>query len=223
MSESARAELAQRVGHSLSEFIDDDAPLNEHFYVMGAEHVLKKFGLVEQASRKVETPTDLAGVCASAATRFDHVLDGELANPRRLSRGEWIAEAVAEAGYRKVEAAPSDTDEHGNDWSGWQAGDDGPSCRCGYNGTPDDCARSRSSQPVQVEAFVAKMREFEKQASHADPYDPERERWWKVFANIAESHFIGGEGCVIAAFDERLPTILPMLGGPFTESEQSDG
>lgn len=64
---------------------------------------------------------------------------------------------------------------------------------------------------AKVERFIKKMRDFEEQASRADPPAPDRERQWRVFANIAESHFIGGEGCVIAAFDERLPTILPRL------------
>lgn len=32
--------------------------------------------------------------------------------------------------------------EHGDDWSGSLPGEE-PSCRCGYNGTPDECAASR--------------------------------------------------------------------------------
>lgn len=64
---------------------------------------------------------------------------------------------------------------------------------------------------AKVQGFIDKMRDFEEQAKHGDPYSPERERQWRVFGNIAESHFIGGKGCVIAAFDERLPSILPAL------------
>jgi hypothetical protein len=32
---------------------------------------------------------------------------------------------------------------HKADWSDWQDGDDGPSCSCGFNGTPKDCEASR--------------------------------------------------------------------------------
>ncbi|GAA3730231.1 hypothetical protein GCM10022239_03530 [Leifsonia bigeumensis] len=84
-----------------------------------------------------------------------------------------------------------------------------------YDHDPEALAWARA----KVEAFVEKMRNFEEQASHADPPAPERERQWRVFANVAESHFIGGEGCVIAAFDERLPKVLdafdsaPVVGG----------
>lgn len=64
---------------------------------------------------------------------------------------------------------------------------------------------------TKVEKFIKKMRNFEEQASHGDPYSPERERQWRVFGNIVRMDLIGGEGCVIALFDERLPTILPLL------------
>lgn len=39
-------------------------------------------------------------ILAATATRFDAVLEGDLANPDRLSRGEWLARAVWESGYR---------------------------------------------------------------------------------------------------------------------------
>jgi hypothetical protein len=34
--------------------------------------------------------------------------------------------------------------EHGPDWTDWQEGDDGDSCKCGFNGTSQECARSRT-------------------------------------------------------------------------------
>jgi hypothetical protein len=82
-----------------------------------------------------------------------------------------------------------------------------------FDRDPEALAWARS----RVETFVAKMRDFEEQASHAIPDAPERVHQWKVFGNIAESHFIGGSGCVIAAFDERLPKILGALAATPTE------
>lgn len=38
--------LAEDLGHFLSEYVDDNAPLNERFYVLAAEAAIQKFGLV---------------------------------------------------------------------------------------------------------------------------------------------------------------------------------
>lgn len=35
--------------------------------------------------------------------------------------------------------------EHGPDWSAWESAEDLPSCVCGYNGTPEECAASRGA------------------------------------------------------------------------------
>lgn len=75
---------------------------------------------------------------------------------------------------------------------------------------------------AKVQAFIDKMRRFEEQASHSDPYSPARERQWRVFGNIVEMDFIGGKGCVIAAFDERLPSILPALDETTVRPEPDD-
>lgn len=83
---------------------------------------------------------------------------------------------------------------------------------------PEALAWARS----KVEIFIKKMRSFEEQASHADPISPERERQWRVFGNIVQMDFIGGEGCVIALFDERLPRLLPMLDPPVTPTENGE-
>ena len=43
--------------------------------------------------------------------------------------------------------------EHGPDWSDYQDGDDGDSCKCGFNGTSEECAthRALAAQPVTIE------------------------------------------------------------------------
>lgn len=40
-------------------------------------------------------------------------------------------------------------DGHGADWSDWDMlhPDEGPSCECGYNGTPEECAGYSRHQP----------------------------------------------------------------------------
>lgn len=47
---------------------------------------------------------------------------------------------------RLYDAALDASREHGPDWSGWQDGDDGPSCKCGFNGTPDECRSNRIAE-----------------------------------------------------------------------------
>jgi hypothetical protein len=36
------------------------------------------------------------------------------------------------------------TTEHGPDWTDWQQGDDGDSCKCGFSGTSEECARNQA-------------------------------------------------------------------------------
>ena len=33
--------------------------------------------------------------------------------------------------------------EHGEDWSDWMPSDDGPTCKCGFNGSPTECQKFR--------------------------------------------------------------------------------
>lgn len=45
---------------------------------------------------------------------------------------------------QKLEKLAEAAEGHGDDWTDWQDGDDGPSCKCGFNGTPQECASSRN-------------------------------------------------------------------------------
>lgn len=60
-----------------------------------------------------------------------------------------------------------------------------------------------------VQGFVDKMRRFEKQAK--EDGRPEHAQQWRKIANAVSMTFIGGEGCVIGAFDERLPTFVDLF------------
>lgn len=44
------APLADRLGYFLSEYIDDNAPLNERYYIGGARAAIERFGLVEASA-----------------------------------------------------------------------------------------------------------------------------------------------------------------------------
>ena len=75
---------------------------------------------------------------------------------------------------------------------------------------------------AKVEVFIEKMRRFEEQAKHdSTGSGRERERQWRVCGSIAQMVLIGGEGCVIALFDERLPQILPPLDPPVTPNRNA--
>lgn len=76
-----------------------------------------------------------------------------------------------------------------------------------YDTDPEALAWARE----KVQRFIDKLRDFEAQAKAAE--SPEREHQWRVAANMTESYLIGGHGCVIASFDERMPTFAPILAG----------
>lgn len=83
-----------------------------------------------------------------------------------------------------------------------------------YDTDPEALAWARE----KVQQFVDKLRDFEEQAKHGQPFDESRVRQWRVLANMTESHLIGGTGCVIALFDERMPSLAPI----FAEMEHRD-
>jgi len=79
-----------------------------------------------------------------------------------------------------------------------------------YDTDPEALAWAREN----VQRLVDKLRRFEQQA--ADQGQPEEARRHRSTANIIESELIGGTGCVIAAFDRRMPALAPMLAKALT-------
>jgi len=69
-----------------------------------------------------------------------------------------------------------------------------------FDDDPEALAWARS----KVQRQIDRMTDFERQARERGGSDPEQ---WRRFRYLLESSFIGGSGCVIAAFDERLPTL----------------
>ena len=59
-----------------------------------------------------------------------------------------------------------------------------------------------------VQALVDKMHRLQQAAERATP--PPRRQWRKI-ADILQRELIGGEGCVITAFDWRKPDIVKAL------------
>lgn len=49
---------------------------------------------------------------------------------------------------------------HRPDWSDWQDGDFGPSCSCGFNGTPEECGASRIHAATTTAETRAIIEEF---------------------------------------------------------------
>lgn len=60
-----------------------------------------------------------------------------------------------------------------------------------------------------VQGFVDKMHRFEKQAREENRM--EQAQQWRKVGNFASMAFIGGKGCSIAAFDERLPQFVELF------------
>ena len=68
-----------------------------------------------------------------------------------------------------------------------------------YDDDPEALAWARA----KVEREIARMQDFQRQAKErgSDPLS------WLRHENLLHRTFIGGSGCVIAAFDERRPAI----------------
>lgn len=73
-----------------------------------------------------------------------------------------------------------------------------------YDSDPEALAWARA----RVQHTIDKMRRFERQAREQGTTDPEQ---WRKFGNMLEREFIGGQGCVIASFDERTPHFVKAL------------
>lgn len=70
-----------------------------------------------------------------------------------------------------------------------------------FESDPEALAWARS----RVQGSIDKFRQFETEARNRG--DEDRASQWRKFANFLQMDFIGGEGCVIAAFDERRPSL----------------
>lgn len=84
--------------------------------------------------------------------------------------------------------------------------------------TPDrDVARDYDRDPgalawarAKIQRDIDRFRKFEAEARGRQ--DEALASQWRKFANFLQMDFIGGEGCVIAAFDERRPSLPPQAG-----------
>lgn len=74
-----------------------------------------------------------------------------------------------------------------------------------YDRDPDALAWART----KIQREVDRLRDWERTAK--DRGDGERAMQWRKMANLLNMRFIGGTGCVIAAFDERKPAYARML------------
>jgi hypothetical protein len=72
-----------------------------------------------------------------------------------------------------------------------------------YDTDPEALAWGRE----KVGSVIAKCRRFEAQATQAGEF--QRAQQWRKLANLMHADLIGGEGCVIALFDRRMPAVAP--------------
>jgi hypothetical protein len=76
-----------------------------------------------------------------------------------------------------------------------------------YDRDPEALAWARA----KVQCDIDRFRRFEQQARERG--NPDLATQWRKFANFLQMDFIGGEGCSIAAFDERRPSLPPVDDG----------
>lgn len=74
-----------------------------------------------------------------------------------------------------------------------------------YDRDPEALAWARA----KVQREIDKLRDFERQCT--DRGDAEKAAQWRKMRNLLAMRFIGGTGCVIAAFDERRPAFAVLL------------
>lgn len=76
---------------------------------------------------------------------------------------------------------------------------------CRFNSDPDALAWARKA----IQHEIDRLRRWQQECT--DKGDVDRALQWRKMANLLERNFIGGTGCVIAAFDERKPQYEQML------------
>ena|ERR1041385_6311161 len=74
--------------------------------------------------------------------------------------------------------------------------------RSPYDTDPDALAWART----KIQDEIDRCRKFAESARAADK--PDQGEMWRRLANRMQRVFIGGDGCVHAAFDERLPDLV---------------
>jgi hypothetical protein len=74
-----------------------------------------------------------------------------------------------------------------------------------FNSDPDALAWARQ----QIQHEIERLRKWQQKA--ADEGRTEQAAQWKKMANLLEMRFIGGTGCVIAAFDHRRPRMESLM------------
>lgn len=74
-----------------------------------------------------------------------------------------------------------------------------------YDADPEALAWART----KIQGEIDRCRKFAEQADAAR--DTEQFELWRRLANRMQRVFIGGEGCVHAAFDERLPALAKAI------------
>lgn len=79
-----------------------------------------------------------------------------------------------------------------------------------FDSDPDALAWARAKVQHQVD----RLRDFERQATERG--DTEQALQWRKMATMLRRQFLGGTGCVIAAFDERKPDYERMVSAPGT-------
>lgn len=76
-----------------------------------------------------------------------------------------------------------------------------------YDTDPEALAWARA----KVQHYIDRLAKFEKQATESNSSN--KARGLRVARRSAEQTLIGGEGCTIAAFDERLPDFTRAVDG----------
>jgi hypothetical protein len=75
-----------------------------------------------------------------------------------------------------------------------------------YDRDPEALAWARG----HVERVIGKYRRFETDARNRG--DAEKATQWRKFANLLRMELVGGQGCVITAFDERVAQLPAGMG-----------
>src|ERR1039457_6709859 len=82
---------------------------------------------------------------------------------------------------------------------------------------PDAVAWARA----KVVRLRDKYRGFEQSARAAGK--PEQASMWRRLANMIDMQMVGGKGCSIAAFDERLPEMTALMAGADAKAKRDSG
>ena len=155
---SADVQLAADEIHRWA-FGDDSVIKGRHDVRLRMERVMDAFARPPLPALSDDEREAIAMIVKRTNAKWAGPSMAEFANDPPTRTHYSIADQVLAYLAARRSPVPADTPsevEHGADWSDWGIDhpEEGPSCKCGFNGSPEECAASRPTPPEDAAALI---------------------------------------------------------------------